>query len=58
MQEYVYANAAGNPKHIEELVEQMQRAGAIEVAHHRIHVIDDDFSKARFCRNGWLLKYC
>ena len=42
-QEYIYDNAAGNPKHIEEIVAQLRKEKAIEVANGRVQILVDSF---------------
>jgi hypothetical protein len=43
----VYDNAAGNPKHIEELVAQLRKERAIDVVNGRVQVLGDNFDKVR-----------
>lgn len=45
LEEYVYDNAAGNPKHIEELVGQLRKERAIDVTNGRVQVLVDNFDK-------------
>ena len=45
VQEYVYDNAAGNPKHIEEVVAQLRKFESIDVIGGRVVVHSYDFDK-------------